>query len=166
MNVSAIATVDNTVYPSTLNVVRSVVLAGGLADVLHDDANRLHVRAGIALNAQDSPVQLAFTGNGFDPLNGNASTFVVRLKSQASTPNIEQKIQAYNWQTLSMETLDVRTVNASENDLRVTVSMNARRFLSLADKSIVTLVTYRQVGPVTGVPWSVKVNVMNWITNP
>ncbi len=163
-NASLYALGDNTCLPTTMSMVRGRATSGSLSSVYYDDADRLELAPGPVITSNDSPIQLYMSGNGFADVGQNGS-FSCRLKSLASSVNIRQTLQLWDFTNLSWVTVDQRTISSSESDVQVPVS-NPARFLSPITHAVLSLVSYKPVGPVTIQNWRVKVNVASWTLNP
>ncbi len=139
---------------SGFTVFRGQLLGGTLPSLRYVDGDRLSVRNGLVLNAQESPVTI--DANYTSPLP-SPTTLQVRLVSNVSTAGLSQQVQLFDWTTNAYVT--VFTGSASTNLAFLTVTApNPGRFVRGSDNRVSVRYRYRQTGPVTSQVWQANVD--------
>lgn len=157
-----VANASQTVAPTSFTAFRGNFVSGTVADVAASDNSYLRYQPGPVATGTESPIDLTFTGTTtlLAP-----SSMTVRLETRASSPNIEQRVRLFNFVTNAFEDVNTSNLATTDNVLDIVISSNAARFVS-ATGEVRARVTYKQVGPVVSLPWTVSIDQLNWIINP
>lgn len=154
---------NNAVPPTSFSVLRGAVVSGDLTSLLYSDDNRLAVRPGLAFNSSLSPIQVLLSSTSFST---SASSISFSLESQASAPNIQQRIELMNFVTGSYESVDVRTASLSDSVANVLVAGDPNRFINAVTGAIQARVSYTPTGIFTGANWQARLDQAAWTVNP
>ncbi len=103
--------VAETVVANSFNVLRGIQAGGGLADIENSDDSYLQFKPGLTLNSSEPPVWIEFIGT---LLSDSPSSYCFSIESRATTPNIRQTIELYNFVTAAYEEVDVRMTSQSD----------------------------------------------------
>ncbi|MCC6404400.1 MAG: exo-alpha-sialidase [Fimbriimonadaceae bacterium] len=145
---------DPVIWPASASVIRGEALAGNRASLNRNDDDRLVVRRGLTLNAQEAPVNVEMTANSLASPPASARIFV---RSLASTANLEQRVEAFDLLDQEWETLDTRVATTSETVTDVAVP-DPSRYFTPATGTIRYRVTYRAIGPTATALWTLSLD--------
>jgi hypothetical protein len=139
------------VSPDSFTIVRGSLSSGGLASLSASDNDRLAVRAGLVLTANEAPVQVEFEGT---VPTAAPQQLGFLLEAAVNTPGLEQTVQLYNFTTGSYETLDTRPATTADSLTHVLVSTNPARFIDPATLRVRAKVLFRRTGLTLVWPWT------------
>lgn len=144
-------------------VLRGVLTAGNLASLQQVDGDRLTVRRGLVANALEAPIQVQVDGT-----TGIQSPSSLRfdLTAQASSSNLGQQIELYNFQTASYDSLDIRNATTTDSTVSVTVSSGAADYVEPGTGRVRAKLSYKPVAPVPGTTYSASLNRTSWVVTP
>jgi glucose/arabinose dehydrogenase len=150
--------VQEDVAPTSLSMVKGSILSGGLGSVLFSDNAWLVTRPGVVFTTQEPPIQVAFesTSPFASPTNLKFS-----IEGHASTNNIAQGVQLFNFDTNQYETLDTRTATMTDSTTTVEITSNIGRFIG-PDNKLRAKMTYRAQGPVFTWPYTSSIDRVWW----
>ena len=148
--------------PSNLQVFRGTPVAGGLAEVLASDDLRAQYNPGFVLNNLEAPVWLI--ADGTLP-NSSPGTLTFRRESNAGTPGLSVRTEAFNWNTNMYEELD-ETAEVFNTDAVVDVNLTSG-ISDYVDQAgaVRARIGWRQVGFVLNFPWEARVDLLGWEAN-
>lgn len=147
------------VQPVQFQVLRGLVTAGSLAETIHSDEERLTVQKFFVVNAQEEPIQVAFTGSSYVL---QPSAMRVSVEASASGPGIRQTISARNHQNGQLEIVDQRLLRTTDGHTQLDVP-NPERFVA-TDGRVELLVSFKPTGPTAQSAWSVRMDQIHWQT--
>ncbi|MGE0001590.1 MAG: sialidase family protein [Fimbriimonadaceae bacterium] len=145
---------DPVVWPSSFNVVRGQLQSGNLASLNRNDDDRLVVRRGPTVTAQEAPINVEFTANSVASPPSSARLY---FRSLVSTANLEQKVEAFDLTNQAWTTLDTRGATTTETLTDVVIPDPARYFTP-GSGTIRYRVTYRAVGPTATSQWTASLD--------
>ena len=102
-------------------------------------------------------VQLGFRGS---IATSSPSVLVFNIESRATSPNVTQTIEIFNFVTNSYEVFDTRP--ATTNDDVVSIEINNATNYVGATGNVDTRVTWNANGPVTHFPWAAVIDQVGW----
>jgi hypothetical protein len=149
--------------PNGYTVIRGHVIGGGLLDLFDSDDSRLEVNAGLTLTPIEPEAWLEVTT---DTTTATPSELRFVLEARVNTPNVEQRIALYNYNTLSYEQLDVRPATTSDSVVTIVVSTNASRFVDPATLEMKARLQWKTVGLTGLFPWTVGIDQSIWEITP
>ncbi len=151
---------DGTLTESgTLNLVIPFVgmfESGSLADLADSDDVGLKYRS-VPAPTGDPSIRLEFRGN---ISTTSPSVIFFNMESRVTTPNVNQKIEFFNFLTGDYEEVDNR--DASFTDDALTVEISSPNFFASVTGEVRTRVTWSATGPVIGFPWATVVDQVGW----
>jgi DNA-binding beta-propeller fold protein YncE len=143
-----------------INVIRGIVISGGLASLHVNDNARMILRPGIVFSNQQPPVEIEFTSvaPGLGP-----DSFGFAFETQTSTVGVLQTLYFYNYATQQFDQVDAR--NATTSDTRITIDRigNAANYVNPTTGQVRAKVAFRQVAPVFAPPWEARIDVARWL---
>lgn len=148
-----------TVEPNSFNMVRGIVLSGGLQELRQSDDQRLVIRPGIVFSTTEAPIQLEVLGTA---PQGSVTELKFVVEAHVNQGNIQQRIALYNYQTNAYEQLDARAGTTTDSIVEVTVATNAGRFIEPNTREMKSKVSYITTGPVFSYPWQARVDQTIW----
>jgi choice-of-anchor B domain-containing protein len=151
-----------TIAPLTYVRVRGNQTSGNLASLAADDGNRLTLSPGITLSTSQAPIEffIEAKADSTTPLKLD-----MKVDSRASSANIRQQVEFYNFQTNAYEVVNTRNLTTSDTTVTITPAGNLNRFVA-ADKTVRARFKFSQTGPVLGFPWTTGVDQAAWINTP
>ncbi len=155
-NVSPTATA---VQPFGFNVVRGILVSGGLNDVLNSDDQYLIVRNGPVPNQNQPPISIEFQGTAPDTVAGSIT---LKCEASVSTVGLAQDLLAYNYDTASWVTVDTRTATKTDQLVSTTLSSGVSSFVDPTTRSMKFRLQVHPQGPVGTSGWSAKVDLAAW----
>jgi hypothetical protein len=145
------------VRPTTYAIRRGTLISGNVGSLHFIDSNQLQVRRGLSIFAGDPPLQVEM--DGFSS-STNLVSMNLRVVATASTANLQQSVQAFNFSTNEWVTVDTRAATTTEQNISVAVS-NPNQYVN-TDGTMRMKVRYLPVGPVANSNWSVSLNQSIW----
>jgi hypothetical protein len=139
--------------------MRGFVLAGGLASLRSSDDDRLVVRPGITFGTNEDPIQVEIEGFAPIPLPSNLTFWI---ESHASSGNVRQAIQFYNFRTQSYEQLTSHTLSQTDAVKAAATIADVGRFVEPGTRRVKVKIGYRSSGPVFAYPWEVRIDRTWW----
>ncbi|MCH8273390.1 MAG: PD40 domain-containing protein [Armatimonadetes bacterium] len=143
----------------SLAVLRGLVIAGGLQEILVSDDMYLFVRPWFVLTTQESPVQVRV--EGVSPFE-NITDLRFVLEAGISIPNIGQSIDLFNFQTNQWEQMDTRPGTLGDSVVEVTVSLDPSRFVQPGTGTVRALLRWKESGPILIYPWHARIDQAIW----
>ena len=129
--------------------------SGSEADLDESDGNTMDYSSVVPVSGP--AIDLWFFGSV--PMT-NPDLLRFNLESQVTTPNLTQTIELYNFLTDGFEVFDTRTASTS-NEL-VTVEVEDTANYTDVNGDVRARVTLTADGPVTGFPWTLKMDQAGW----
>lgn len=141
------------VPPANYSVVRGIELNGSIQAFADSDDSRSNYNPGFTINNTEAPVWLEFEANV-----SQASAFLV--ESNAGTPGLEYTVQAFNWTTMTYDTIGTVTESFSNDQVTSHPIVAADHIDSGGDVN--SRVGWRVVGFTINFPWEVNVDQVGW----
>jgi hypothetical protein len=151
------------VKPSSFSYQRGSSFAGGLMDLFESDDSRLVSRPGVVFSVTEAPIRIELTGTAY--FTPQASLKFI-LESNASAPNVIQKISLYNYTTLVYDELDSAACATSDSVREVTVTSGISSYVNNSTKEMKALVSFKATGAVFIYPWLGRIDRAVWQLNP
>jgi hypothetical protein len=145
---------DPVIWPYAFTLVRGQLLQGGLASLRKPDGDALVVRKGVVANLLEAPVNVEMAASSVASPPSSASLYV---RSSASTPNLEQRIEAFDYLDNAWDLLDARPATTSFAVAQVPVPDPARYFTP-ATGTIRYRVSFKAVGPTNNALWAASLD--------
>ena len=150
-----------TILPSNVTLFRGNLVDGDLSDLIASDDSKYQASPGFTLNSNEPPVWLELTGNS--PSQDPTQISVV-VESNSSTPNIEQTIIAFNYDTGLYEDVDATPISFDETTVEVALTGDLSRFVDSSGEMKLR-VGYKATGFVLQFPWVVSVDQVGWVVD-
>jgi len=150
-----------TISPLDFELVRGVLISGGLDELYLSDDARLVAQAGIVLEASEPPVWIVLDAQAPEAA---PQELKFALEAMASTPGLTQRVELYNYDSESFEEVDARAATTSDSLVEVVITDNPARFIDPETLQVSAQVTWKATAPVTSWPWQVRVDQVYWFT--
>lgn len=148
--------------PSNLVLNRGQVVSGGLNDLVNIDQSYYQVRNGAISGLFDPPIQ--FTMDAISPVL-SVSQVEFRMVVAASTANLVQRIEAFNWNTNAFYVMDVSPTPTSDTPYNLTITNNIAKFVN-AQGQMKFRVIYYPVGPTLGLRYQTRIDYAHFTIGP
>lgn len=150
------------VAPNLITMERGSIFAGGVPDLALSDEQRLQLRPGITFGSSESPIKAKISG-----VSSVLAPSVIRLtlESQASSANINQKIEMLVQATGVWEELDSRATTVTDTTVQLLINTNASRFVDAAG-NIAARLSYKVTAPIFSLPWTARIDRCVWTVQP
>jgi hypothetical protein len=149
-------------YTSSIQAIRGMILAGGIAQLADSDNDRLVARPGPVLTSLEAPLQLVLDGTS---ASATATSLKFTVEAQGSTSSIRQIIQLYNFQSGQYETYDDYSMMLSDGRMQVT-AVTPQSFIEGGTRAVRAKLSYRVSGPVLVYPWQARIDQAYWNIEP
>lgn len=145
------------------SILRGVLDSGNLASLQQVDSDRLTVRRGLTANALEAPIQVQVEGT-----TGILSPASIRfeLTAQASSSNLGQRIELFNFSTGNYDSLDFRNATTADSAVTVLVTSGASDYVQPGTGKVRAKVSYKPVAPVPGSTYAAALNRTAWVVTP
>lgn len=151
---------SETIMASEINTELGAIASGDLADLETSDDSRLILRGSKTATTPTIRLVVDAMTTEFSP-----SGFTLTVESSANTPNVEQEIQMFNWDTNSFEIVDSRSVSfLQDSSFEVDLSVDPSIYINQKTGAIRARVDYSPSGPVLFYPWSARLDQLVWST--
>jgi hypothetical protein len=148
--------------PATdFNIIRGLQIDGSIADVAASDDNYLKFRPGFTLNAQEPPVWLEFEAVSH---TGHPQGIQYKIETNATTANIQQVVELYNFVDDMYESVDTR-LSSVNNDSIVELDLKGgeiSRFVEQGTGIVRARMSWKAVGFIFQYPWTVNIDQVLW----
>jgi hypothetical protein len=144
-------------------VLRGVLTGGNLASLQQVDGDRLTVRRGLVANALEAPIQVQVDGTTGIP---SPSSLRFEVTAQASSANLGQRVELYNFQTGNYDSLDFRNATTTDTTVSVNVTSGASNYVEPGSGRVRAKLSYKPVAPVPGTSYSASLNRTSWVVTP
>lgn len=138
-------------------VVRGVVMSGGLPELLNSDDQYLALRPGITLSASQRPLVVEVDAN----LPTEATALEFMLESRSTGSSIRQWVEAFNFQTDTWVEVDARQTTLTDNSIAVPIP-NTPEFVESGTRRVLVRLSYRPTAPLLQYPWTVRIDKAGW----
>lgn len=150
-----------TVLPSSMSVGPGIILSGNLDSLLTSDDNRLILRPGIIFSSGQRPISVIL--EGVAP-GTSATELRAVIESHAGIPNINQRIEAFDFNANGYVIVDSRNLPTADLLLNIGLA-NPQRFIGPGNVLRMRL-SYAAAGPVFVYPWQVRIDEATWRFSP
>jgi hypothetical protein len=151
------------VSPSSFQLVRGIVIAGGLSDLAYSDDQYLHLRPGVVLSSLEAPVQLVLEGSCS---SSTLSHLRFTVEAAVNSPNLMQKLELFNLASNSWELANAGTAHQNDATVQFDSTGDATRFLNSSDHHVRARLGFKQSGPILSYPWLARIDFAQWILSP
>ncbi len=138
--------------PDSYIVFRGVELTGDISDFADSDNVRAEYNPGFVLNSSEAPVWLVFNGNC-------PSATEIQVESQAGTPGLTLKAEAWNYNTSTFNVLGTAS-ESFNSDVVNTFPITAGNIDS--NGNVQSRIGWRKTGFTINFPWVVRVDQSGW----
>ncbi len=149
--------------PTSFQVVRGLLLSGGLTELATSNNQFLQVRPWIVPNTQVPPVEVSFEATS---PTSSLTNLTFRVESKVNTAGIQQVIDLYNFSTNAWVTVDVRTLPTSDAVVEVSAPGNASDFVQSGTGTLRARVSWKPLNLTLIYPWVVSVDQVRWVITP
>ncbi len=146
------------VPPTAFSVTQGALVSGTLQDLLSSDDSRVVVEARRPTELAVASAEIQVTGTSPTASPGSL-TFVVEAASNGAPAR--QRIELFNYQTNSWETVDERDTAPSDRTVSVTIVSNASRFVQPATRAVRARIGIHDRG-VTFLSWGATYDFVQW----
>lgn len=147
------------VPPTSFTMIRGLVLAGGLPELLASDNQYLVMRPGIVFSTAEAPIQVQLDGTS---ANRTATNVKFTLEAGVNQGNIGQMIDLWNWNTNAYEQVDTRAASTLDSTVVVDITTNPQRFVNSTTGAVRAKVSFKSTGPVFSYPWQARMDYVKW----
>ncbi len=148
--------------PATdFNIIRGLQIGGSIADVSDSDDNYLKFRPGFTLNALEPPVWLEFEAIS---ATGHPLGIQFKAETNATTSNIQQVIELYNFVDDIYESVDTR-LSSVNTDSIVELDLEGgeiSRFVEPDTGIVRARMSWKAVGFIFQYPWTINIDQVLW----
>jgi len=148
-----------TCAPTSFSFTRGLLLAGNLLSFTYSDDDRVVGRPGPTFSTSQDPLVIVVECTS--PVQSPTSLSFL-IESQASSPNVRQKIELYDFAEETYVVLDLRQATVNDAVLVLEVVSGAASYVGPSSELRARL-SYKATGPVFAYPWSAKVDQASWI---
>jgi hypothetical protein len=147
------------VAPTTLTMERGTILAGGVADLPTSDDARVQFRPGVVLTSGEYPVRAVVQATS---PTMNPTSASLTIESQVSAANINQRVEAYDFDANQWVEIDLRAATVNVDGTIGVNLTNPGRFVN--DAGLVRArISYKATAPVLTFPWTSRVDRLVWV---
>jgi choice-of-anchor B domain-containing protein len=150
------------IVPNAYQIVRGTLFGGNLNSLATANGNALIVKAGLVLFPSEPPVQVQVDGTA---LWEHASKMTVHVAGWGNTPNIERRVQVFDWTAGAWETVSVMPATTAMSQTSVQLT-NPKRFIQPGTKKVRAKVLIARTGLTLLYPWSYYLDQCSWTVNP
>jgi hypothetical protein len=161
-SISDIFVTDTTATTSPADqfqLVRGTLVSGNLLSLSASDDNRLVLRPGVTFSSMQAPIEVYFIGT----VGVNIAELEVLLETSATSANISQQIEIFNFQTCVFE--DLGTTGLTPQDAFQGGQPVGEMSPYISSGQVWIRASYRQTGPVFLYPWSVRIDQVRFVTS-
>lgn len=148
---------DNVILPSGFAVTRGVLQSGGLADLFNSDDAYVNVQARRPTEVAAASVEIEV--EGISPTE-NPSTLTLTFEGSTSGSPVRQRIEVFNFQTSTWETVDERDGQTTDSTVEVVLA-NAARYVQTGTGIVRARVGFHDRG-VTYPAWGGRFDLVRW----
>ena len=152
---------ENTlIAPESINVVRGVIVGGGLPQLLASDDDRFILRPGVTFSTAQDPIELtveATSPRTTTPLLG------FQVEWNCSSPAIRLTMELYNYATGVYDTVETHPSQTADMVQRVNATINADDHIEPGTQAIKARIAFKATGPVFAYPWTASIDRVRWI---
>lgn len=148
--------------PTAISLLRGVPIAGGLSEILGIDQNYYIARNGITTGPTDPPIQIVVDSTA---PTATLSRMDILMTAGVSTPNLNQKVEAFDWTASNYVVVDSRVATTSDSQVNLTLTTNINRFVSVT-KVVRVRVSYTRSGPTTGTSFDARLDQVHFQFSP
>jgi len=150
--------------PGSYTYEPGTAVSGGLTDLWDSDDLRLVAGPGVVLSSQQSPLRVVLTSTATSP---SATQVAMIIEAKATSANIRQVIEFYNYTTNTWVQGDQRQISTTESTIQVVAPGTPTQYIQTGSRQIKTRLSYKQTGPVLSFPWRISWDRAVWsITRP
>lgn len=149
------------VPPITVSLPRGIYVSGSVGDLNAVDQNYYRARNGLTTGQFDPPIQIVLDVNA--PATSLAA-LDLKLVSAASTPNLTQRIEAFNWSANAYYVLDTTTAKTVDTERMFSV-VNPSRFIN-STLGMRFRVSYIPAGLIVGSNYQVRLDAAKFVSSP
>ncbi|MCH8275461.1 MAG: hypothetical protein IH851_11800, partial [Armatimonadetes bacterium] len=92
----------------------------------------------------------------------NPRKILFTLEASASIPNINQKIELFNYVTGTWETVDTRPATTADSIAEIVITINPERFIQPVTLAMKAKISYKEAGPILLYPWQARLDHVFW----
>jgi len=147
------------IVPNAFKILRGNHIEGELSSIGQSDDDYLVFNAGITLNPSEPPVWIEFSAT---VPNQNPSSMVFAIETRASTPNILQTIELFNFDVGVYEVVDTRMITMTDSVAEYQVIGDPSRFIESDINQVRARIGWKANGIVFLFPWSISIDHCSW----
>ncbi len=150
-----------TIVPDMLTVFRGIQIGGSIEDVFESDDSRIRFHPGFTINSAEAPVWLIFDSS---LPSDNPGSLLVVMESQAGTPGLTGTLEAWNWNSMAYDVLDVTATRFNADEI-ITVDVSSRisSYVQMGTGAVRTRIGWRKTGFTINFPWEIRLDQMVWV---
>lgn len=140
--------------PGSFTLIRGVEQSGTFANLDVSDDIDFTFRPGFTINSNEAPLRLQFDW----ALQGNPAALALGFEASASTPNLRQTIEVFNWNTMALDMVDVRDATFNVDSIvAVDLTANISDYVSSSNE-VAVQTAWKADGFVINFPWEVDID--------
>ncbi len=145
--------------PVSVTLVRGNHVNGDYVDTWYSDNSYYSARPGIAATPQLPPLEVMV--EGALPVQNPASLKFL-FETACSSTGITDKVDLFNYSTGQWVNFYSGAVGLTDQTNEVVVQGTISNYVNQSTRRVRARLTYRQNGPATGWPWTVRFDLTNW----
>lgn len=148
--------------PATFQWFRGNPISGNIGSLWFDDDNYLVGEAGITLNQSEPPAQLIV-----ETFISSTTVSGIRfdVTSKVGTVGLKMDVDLWNYATNRWIKVHSGIIGTSESTVLTFAPGNLADYIHPANLTMRSKVSYFQVGPAIGFPWTVFLEKLQWVVN-
>jgi hypothetical protein len=151
--------VPTIVVPDKLTIIRGNQVAGNLISVAESDDQYLAFTPGVTLNPSEPPVWIELSATS--PMS-NPNSMIFAIETRASTANIRQSIELFNFDSGMYEEVDARMTSLTDSIAEYVVDGDPTRFIEADSNRVRARIGWKAIGIVSMFPWTINIDRCTW----
>ena len=132
---------------------------GSLSDMASSDDVDYSILAGKAANVGQAAVQLTVDTN---LSTASPTSIQFALEGSSNTPNVETKIEVFNFDSGQFEELEAAAAGLSDSVVEANLNGNLQAYVNDSDNQVVYRLSYSPTGPTLFFPWRIDIDQVSW----
>jgi Tol biopolymer transport system component len=145
--------------PFHMDLTRGTIRSGDLSSVQTSNDVRLELRPGVTLISNQAAIEIHFAGQ----VGENVADLEMFIESSASTANISQRIEFFNYETCLFDDLGSKTLTLIDGTHGAQPNGEMRPYIN--GGQVWARVQYRAVGPVLIYPYTVRIDQVRFVAS-
>jgi hypothetical protein len=145
-----------------VSLFRGTYFSGGVNDLSDNDDSYYVAQPGATPIPTEAPIQIELKGV---PIYSDVSELRFKLEAAVNTPDIQQSIDLFNFDTGLYEQVDTRLAKVSDTFVEVVVTTDPNRFVRAGADGVRARVRFRPNEPPIFLAWKARIDKAMWSMN-